>query len=139
MTAEPGWYPDPGGGSGSRYWDGQVWTDQAKAPSKGVPGWLLVVWFVLMAAAAFAGFFYVLLMTAFGCDSGWDGCVGVGETTWVAYAAVCVIGLMGVLVWALVSKSPGVRIAAMFLMPGVVLLALVLATALYFGLASWLA
>ncbi|HRY09091.1 MAG: DUF2510 domain-containing protein [Actinobacteria bacterium] len=134
----PGWYPDPGG-SGTRYWDGQVWTDQVKAPGKGVPGWLLVVWFVLMAVAAFAGFWYVLLMTAFGCDSGWDGCVGVGETTWLAYIGVCAVGLIGVLVWSLVSKSAGVRIVAMFLMPGVVILALVLATALYFGLASWLA
>jgi hypothetical protein len=92
-----------------------------------------------MAAAAFAGFFYVLLMTAFGCDSGWDGCVGVGETTWLVYTGVCAVGLIGVLIWSLVSSSAGVRIAAMFLMPGVVILALVLATGLYFGLASWLA
>lgn len=31
MTAAPapppGWYPDPSGGSGQRYWDGQQWTD----------------------------------------------------------------------------------------------------------------
>ena len=138
LMTDPGWYPDPGG-AGTRYWDGQAWTDQVKAPSKGVPGWLLVVWFAVMAVAAFLGFWYVLLMTAFGCDSGWDGCVGVGETTWLAYVAFCVVGLIGVLIWSLVSSSPGVRIAAMFLMPGVVILALVGATALYFGLASWLA
>ncbi len=24
----PGWYPDPSGGSGQRYWDGTQWTDQ---------------------------------------------------------------------------------------------------------------
>ena len=135
---DPGWYTDPGG-AGTRYWDGVAWTDQVKAPSKGVPGWLLVVWFAVMAVAAFLGFWYVLLMTAFGCDSGWDGCVGVGETTWLAYVAFCVVGLIGVLIWSLVSSSPGVRIAAMFLMPGVVILALVGATGLYFALASWLA
>jgi TM2 domain-containing membrane protein YozV len=30
----PGWYPDPSGGPGQQYWDGQQW--QA-APSPGVP------------------------------------------------------------------------------------------------------
>ena len=136
MAVEPGWYPDPGG-TGARYWDGQAWTDRVKART-GVPGWLLVVWFVVMAAVAFAGFWYVLLMTAFGCDSGWDGCVGVGQTTWLAYVGICAVGLIAVLIWSLVSTSTGVRIAAMFLMPGVVLGALVLSTALYFAMASWL-
>jgi hypothetical protein len=101
------------------------------------------MWFAVMAVAAFGGFWYVLLMTTFGCDSGWDGCVGVGETTWLVYVGVCVIGLVGVLVGvlvvSLVSASPGVRIAAMCLMPAVVIVAFVVATALYFGLASWLA
>jgi hypothetical protein len=106
---------------------------------KGIAGWVLVLWFVLMTLIAFGGFWYVLLMTAFGCDSGWDGCVGVGETTWLAYAGVCAVGLIGLLIWSLVSQSPSVRVAAFFLMPGVVILALVLATVLYFGLASWLA
>ena len=45
-------------------------------------------------------------MTAFGCDSGWDGCVGVGETTWLVYVGICVLGLIGVLIWSLVSSSP---------------------------------
>lgn len=27
-----GWYPDPGAPGGSRYWDGQVWTDQTSSP-----------------------------------------------------------------------------------------------------------
>ncbi len=134
----PGWYPDPGG-VGTRYWDGVAWTDRVKPPSQGIPGWLLVVWFAVMAAAAFAGFFYVLLMTAFGCDSGWDGCVGVGQATWLAYTAVCAVGLVGLLIWSLLSKSAGVRIAVMFLMPAVLILALVLSTGLYFALASWLA
>jgi len=137
--ADPGWYPDPAGGAGTRFWDGVAWTDEVKPPGKGVPGWLLVVWFVVMVAAATAGFFYVLLMTAFGCDSGWDGCVGAGEATWLVYAAVCAVGLIGLLTWSLVSKSAGVRIAVMFLMPGAVILALVISTGLYFALASWLA
>jgi uncharacterized RDD family membrane protein YckC len=31
-TTPPGWYPDPQGGGGQRYWDGQQWTDQAAPP-----------------------------------------------------------------------------------------------------------
>jgi hypothetical protein len=27
-SARPGWYPDPAGGPGRRYWDGAQWTDQ---------------------------------------------------------------------------------------------------------------
>lgn len=27
MTVQPGWYPDPSGGSGRRYWDGAQWTE----------------------------------------------------------------------------------------------------------------
>jgi hypothetical protein len=27
-TASPGWYPDPTGRHGVRYWDGRIWTDE---------------------------------------------------------------------------------------------------------------
>ncbi len=141
MSADPGWYPDPAGG-GTRYWDGQAWTDRLageKPPGQGVPSWALAGWFMLMAAAAFAGFWYVLLMTAFGCDSGWDGCVGVGQTVWFVYAGICAVGLLGLLVWSLASRSATVRIVAFLLMPMVVIQALVVSTVGYFLLASWLA
>ena len=26
-----GWYPDPAGGTGWRYWDGTAWTDSVRA------------------------------------------------------------------------------------------------------------
>lgn len=35
----PGWYPDPSGTPGTRFWDGQAWTDQVQAaqPLTGPP------------------------------------------------------------------------------------------------------
>jgi len=37
----PGWYPDPGGGQGQRYWDGYRWTAQRgqSRPWQGSPSW----------------------------------------------------------------------------------------------------
>jgi len=29
----PGWYPDPAGGAGARWWDGQGWTDHVQQPT----------------------------------------------------------------------------------------------------------
>jgi TM2 domain-containing protein/uncharacterized protein DUF2510 len=38
MTEQPsaGWYPDPSGQPGQRYWDGQQWHDNAPAAGSGV-------------------------------------------------------------------------------------------------------
>jgi hypothetical protein len=36
-STPPGWYPDPTGGYGQRYWDGMVWTANV-APAYGPPG-----------------------------------------------------------------------------------------------------
>ena len=30
----PAWYPDPAGGAGTRWWDGQAWTDHVQAPAQ---------------------------------------------------------------------------------------------------------
>ncbi|HQR80885.1 MAG TPA: DUF2510 domain-containing protein [Actinomycetota bacterium] len=139
--AEPGWYPDPGG-VGSRFWDGGAWTDRVvidKPVGRGIPGWVLVGWWLLMAVAAVGAFWFVVLMTAFGCDSGWDGCVGAGQATWLIYAGICAVGLIGLLVWALLSRTPGPRIAAFILMPVTVLLAVLLAFAAYWLMATLMA
>lgn len=41
MTAsnpQPGWYPDPGGSGGVRYWDGRAWTPRIEPPpASGTP------------------------------------------------------------------------------------------------------
>lgn len=33
-----GWYPDPGGGGGLRWWDGKAWTSHASPPPGRAPG-----------------------------------------------------------------------------------------------------
>ena len=38
MTAPAaGWYPDPAGGGGQRWWDGASWSDQVQAPPQAAP------------------------------------------------------------------------------------------------------
>lgn len=109
-----------------------------KPTGRGVPGWVLVGWWLLMILVAFGAFWFVVLMTAFGCDSGWDGCVGAGQASWLIYGAISVLGLMALLVWALRSRSAGPRIAAFVLMPVTVGLAILLAFAVYVGAAALL-
>jgi hypothetical protein len=40
--APPGWYPDPAGGPGQRWWDGYNWTDTTVLPAAPLapPGWV---------------------------------------------------------------------------------------------------
>jgi uncharacterized protein YxjI len=33
----PGWYPDPAGGAGTRWWDGQGWTEHVQQPAPPAP------------------------------------------------------------------------------------------------------
>lgn len=37
----PGWYPDPSGGPGQRYWDGQKWTEGPAPEKKSKKKWLI--------------------------------------------------------------------------------------------------
>jgi hypothetical protein len=136
MTEQPGWYPDPNGGS--RYWDGARWTsDYVPAQkAKGLPLWVLAGWFVLCALGALACWWFVLLMVTFGCDSGWEGCENVGGLAVILYAVLTGAGLVGLVVWAVLKPTPSVKLVAFLLMPVWVLLCVVLTGAVYIVLAQ---
>lgn len=52
---------------------------------RGIPIWVLaLVWLAIVAILA-VGTFFVVLMLAFSCDSGWRGCSELGGSTTVAY------------------------------------------------------
>ncbi len=63
MGAAAGWYPDPSGGPGQKYWDGVMWHDAVPAqpgvPTASKPKRRLSTRALLVAAAAFAFLFVV--------------------------------------------------------------------------------
>lgn len=64
MGATPqGWYPDPAGGTGKRYWDGTAWSDgvvpASKKRSTSTAGWVVLIGSVVI----FAGSCVTILLT----------------------------------------------------------------------------
>lgn len=132
-VAQPaGWYPDPwsAGAAGKvRYWDGLGWTgyaaDAAGAamrPNLGVPGWLLGMWAVVALAISAAIFPVVLVMGAFACDSGWEGCSEASANAIASYAVVAAVSSVAPAVLAVViarGRRLGrvLRIVALVLIP----------------------
>ncbi len=104
--------------------------------SAGIPAWAVAIWWMLCALAAVAGWWFVLLMVTFGCDSGWEGCETVGITTVFVYAGIVGVGLTGLLIWALTKPVASVRIAAVLLMPFWVIFSMVLSFGGYFLVAQ---
>ncbi|MDQ1248671.1 MAG: hypothetical protein QG597_3044 [Actinomycetota bacterium] len=132
VTQAPGWYPDPwsGGEAGKvRYWDGARWTgyatDTASAPIRrnlGVPGWLLGLWSGVVLLVCAGLFPVVLLMGAFACDSGWEGCSTASSNAIVVYVLVAALvavvpALLAVLVGRGTRTGRALRIIALVLIP----------------------
>lgn len=104
--------------------------------SAGIPAWVVAIWWMFCALVALAGWWLVLLMVTFGCDSGWEGCETVGITTVYVYAVIAGVGLTGLLLWALTKPVASVRIAAVLLMPFWVILSMGLSFGGYFLVAQ---
>lgn len=134
--AQPGWYPDPHGGS--RYFDGAQWTERylPVQTSKGLPLWAILGWSVLCAGGAMVCWWFVLLMVTFGCDSGWEGCENVGGFAAILYAVIAAAGLIGLVAWALVKPTPTVKLVTFLLMPVWVLSCVVITAGVYLVMAQ---
>lgn len=135
--AAPGWFSDPwseGRPGLMRYWDGTNWTGySAMAPGSlpavardprrlGVPGWLLALWWFLVMLVGAGVFVIVLLMGAFACDSGWEGCSQASANAIVAYVGVTLAvatipPIMSVIIGRGRSVGRGLRVTALVLMP----------------------
>ena len=92
-----GWYPDPSGAAGQRYWDGLAWTDVRVSPPAAEPAerrFTIHYGFALLAVFSLIGtllFGIPLLASASDPDSG-----GVGATMGVLWM---LWGGMWTLIW----------------------------------------
>ena len=105
-------------------------------PSVSPPIWVVVVWWVLMILVGLAGFGLVIMLIAFGCDSGWQGCEDASVVSVGLYIGIAAVALVGTLIWAVLAKSTGIRILAGILMLVGPVLALVAAWTYYWWMAS---
>lgn len=129
VAQPPGWYPDPwsAGAAGKvRFWDGIGWTgyaaDTATRPNLGVPGWLLGVWSAVVLLVCAGIFPIVLLMGAFACDSGWEGCSEASANAVVTYVVVAAVVAVVPAVLAVIlgrgrRRGRVLRIVALVLIP----------------------
>jgi hypothetical protein len=54
-SAAPGWYPDPSGGPGQRYFDGQQWTIAVPPPAAKSKAWLWIILVIIAVPVLFFG------------------------------------------------------------------------------------
>jgi len=119
----PGWYPEPAGGWGLRWWDGTRWTEYRRGPSKPAVKWtwswtwsLSIVFYVELAltmVGLFVSVFSIFSMDA--CMS--DRCYDLVVDIWLGFmAAHAWLGVVcGLAFWW--SKSIWVKCAAALFLP----------------------
>jgi hypothetical protein len=118
----PGWYPDPQGGPGRRWWDGAHWSDQVvvpMAPPARRASWDdLTIVFCVELVLAFGGLFLagILVMGANSCAS--DRCGDLYMRAWgllmvvsLALPIVCAAAFF----WA--ARAKWVKLLAVFVLP----------------------
>lgn len=119
----PGWYPDPGGGWGLRWWDGVRWTEHvAGAPPptvKWTPSWTWSLSNVFQVELALTSlgllFAWLTPMSSAGCTS--DRCYDLFGSIWLRLVVVHVLlgAVCGVAFWW--SKWIWVKRAAALILP----------------------
>lgn len=73
-------------------------------PPRGIPWWVVgIVAAVSFAETLAVGFFY-LMLAAFACDSGWEGCAEISTTSMVIYAVLSLMIFIGCLLVGLLPK-----------------------------------
>jgi hypothetical protein len=58
----PGWYPDPRGSGGQRFWDGNVWTEHVRSPEPPPPGAGNVLSIIAMVCGGIAILFFPIFI-----------------------------------------------------------------------------
>jgi Protein of unknown function (DUF2510) len=116
-----GWYADPAGGGGQRWWDGERWTGRViVAPPASRPRWtwslsnVFRVELGLAGLAMYVSFFSIFALDACGAS---DRCTRLVETAWVWLLGGQAV--VGAICWAAFrrSKRIAVKLAAAVVLP----------------------
>jgi Protein of unknown function (DUF2510)/Helix-hairpin-helix motif len=96
--APPGWYPDPAGGPGGRYWDGAQWTDQmivSSTPPASDPSRNLARVFTVEVVLALLALFLALILLL-GADACYSArCYNLYGFAWLLLIVVSSALLVG--------------------------------------------
>jgi hypothetical protein len=117
----PGWYPDPAGGWGLRWWTGARWTEHTAVAQQTVKRkwtWSLANVFQVELGLAAVGV-YISVFSIFSSDAcgGSDRCYRLVSQVWLSLVAVqaVLVAVCAVAFWR--SKWIAVKLAAAVMLP----------------------